>query len=350
MYHDNPEYKEILENFDVDELIGQMILAHDITIVHDKDPDGYTSAAMMYHFIQKLELVNLQSPVRRIPIAHGRAFQEEDLSTKIPFSDVLVVLDQACDEEKIEELKKLCHHLLIVDHHPESINLKEGEVSPYIGLKGNVTKVVVMGFSTCALVDLFLRSYVKDQECLETYQVLSEIVNHYDTWRFGQNPAYDRTVKAFTATFFHYGDEAIPWDAIVSDKEGEGLKVLNQVVVRGESILDVKQRQVQNILKNRVIKRKFLFGGVEYTAGIVYHTDSYDELGSEMLKQYNDIDFALIVALVNDAEKNHRLYLRSNDSRADCSVFARYLGGGGHRNACGATVSARTYFVFFNLL
>ena len=346
MYFEEEAYQNLVDRTELDSLLDRLESATDITIVHDKDPDGFCAAAVMNLFLEHLGLTPLLAKVRRIPVSHGRPFQENDLFEKTGQCDVLIILDHACNRAKICDLSKIANHIFVIDHHPESLDGIDVSEGFYIGTEGNVSRILSTAFSTTALTDLLLRAYYPLSDIYS--EELTSIVNHYDMWLFGEDERFDRRVKAFAAAFFHYGNEAIEWDKIVRDVDG--YVFLTKTIEAGMALLEFKDRQIETILKNRTIKTNFMFDGLPYCVGIAYHTDSYDELGSRMLKELEGIDFAMIVAPMAGDERNHRLYFRSDNAHEDCSVFARYLGGGGHRNSCGALVTPRTYVTFFNLL
>jgi len=344
VYFEKDSYQNLVDRIDVDELLDRIENATDITIVHDKDPDGFCAAALMKLFIEHANSVD--TPIRRFPISHGRPFQEANLFETVGQCDLLIILDHACNRAKICDLKALAKHLLVIDHHPESLDGLDASEGFYNGTEGDVTRIVSTQFSSTALTDLLLRAYYP---LVDVYsEELASIVNHYDMWLFGEDEHFDKRVKAFAAAFFHYGHASIEWDKIVHD--GDGYVYLSRTIDMGLALLEFKNRQIDTILKNRVITTNFMFDGLPYCVAIAYHTDSYDELGSRMVKEIEGVDFAMIVAPIAGDERNHRLYFRSDNQHKDCSVFARYLGGGGHRNSCGAVVTPRTYVTFFNLL
>lgn len=346
MYFEEEVYQNLVDHTELDTLLDRLESATDITIVHDKDPDGFCSAALMNLFLDHMGILPTLTQVRRLPVSHGRPFQESDLFEKTGKCDVLIILDHACNRAKLYDLSKIANHVLVIDHHPESLDGLDASEGFYIGTDGDVSRIISTKFSSTALTDLLLRAYYP---LVDIYsEELTSIVNHYDMWCFGVDEHFDKRVKAFAAAFFHYGHASIEWDKIVRD--GDGYTYLTKTIEAGMALLDFKNRQIDTILKNRVIKTNFMFEGLPYCVAIAYHTDSYDELGSRMVKEIDGVDFAMIVSLIEGDNRNHRLYLRSDDEHEDCSVFARYLGGGGHRNSCGTVVSTRTYVTFFNLL
>lgn len=77
------------------------------------------------------------------------------------------------------------------------------------------------------------------------------------------------------------------------------------------------------------------FGGYEDVA-IINSPILQSELGHRMLVTYPHAPFAVVWHQVPSGK--YRVSFRSEDERVDVSEVARSLGGGGHRNASGATI------------
>lgn len=359
-YVDNQKYFEIAQRLRVSKFIDAIREAHVIKIIHDADMDGFCSAAIMNSFIESsiklTEFVDCDYELERISVKHGVSFQEFDPYGDRPHADVLIVLDQGCLPAKIDQLKTHCNYLLIIDHHPESLDVVDGVQYPSFGEDGvihreNVAKIAYVGFSTTALTDLFFWKYaIKKDRDSEPRKQLAAIVNHYDTWLFPKcsDYAFNDMVKAFAAAAFHDGVSSIEWDRLLrSDIADTGLEYFKSIRKYGDQILAVKRVQDETIAKSRVLIKPFKNHGKDYTVGFVYHSDNYDTLGAEVLRRYPEIDFVVIVSILPSYPRSHRLYFRSTEYRTDCSPFARELGGGGSAQACGATITMKEFCTFF---
>lgn len=110
-------------------------------------------------------------------------------------------------------------------------------------------------------------------------------------------------------------------------------------VETGEILLTQKNIHVQSKIKKvqdielHDIKFKYLNA-----------TENISEIGNEIIKLY---DTPALVYFIND-KNEYVCSLRSSDNHEDVSVVANAFGGGGHRNACGFTLSARQFALIFH--
>lgn len=127
------------------------------------------------------------------------------------------------------------------------------------------------------------------------------------------------------------GLEQVPKTFEAYDAMYEHLMPTQEQVTRdGRTIQQFKQTQMDR-LKRKV--RVVTFAGHE-DVPVLNSSLLQSELGHQLLQWYSDAPFSVVYS--RDPRGGYRCSLRSEDGRADVSVIAKQLGGGGHRNASGA--------------
>lgn len=150
-----------------------------------------------------------------------------------------------------------------------------------------------------------------------------KLIEDYDLWKF----KYDET-KPFMLALDQIPYNFNRWSKL------EDNDYVNNLVQKGKII---------KLYQDSIIKRAIYsyrtcnheIDGVDYK--VIYKNSSccVNEIANELVQNYR-CDFA--VCYHYDDKKNiTRFNLRSIDSKADVSMVARFLGGGGHRNASGLT-------------
>lgn len=102
-------------------------------------------------------------------------------------------------------------------------------------------------------------------------------------------------------------------------------------VSRGQAIAAYRDMLVAEIAERATV---IVIGG-EYGVGVDCTYSLSSDVCHRLLQEWPDTRFA---AAIIRGEQSITYSLRSDDSRADVSVLAKKLGGGGHRNAAGFKV------------
>lgn len=345
-YYENETFWTFVEALNYDHLIDRLVTCNRIHIVHDKDPDGYASCAVLRAFFDYVSKssVNGKYVITSEAMTHGAPFQNKDYST-IPECDLLVILDNAVKESLLKKIAAApAKSIFVVDHHPDT-----AEISDFDECYEKKFLYVLFSkdWSTTALVDAFFRhyahEYIEDGMC----QYLVAAIDTFDRWTFRDNEEWNNTVRAFTAAAFHYGLDNVPWYDIVTDKNGTGLKLFNEVVHKGNAVREFELATAQNIAKSRVTKTIVNVNDKRLKCGIVYHTDFYNVIGVEVMHAHPELDFVVIMTTTNDPVLTHRAYIRSRTGKANAAEVANLLGGGGGINAAGAFMTAKMCYDFF---
>lgn len=296
-------------------------------VIHDKDPDGYCSAALLRYGIEILETPGVVFE----GVGHGKAFQ--NYVPRDTQYETILVLDHAVTPEKRAALLTKTGCLVVFDHHVESggfFQLTPGE--DYLGY-------VHKDYSTTALVYGWLLSLWRRNVMLGDPggQAIASLVDHYDKWRFGTDLVYDEKVHAFIGLVFLKGFDSIPWDRLV-ESGSPCAKLLVDLIAEGRELKVMQDLQVENVCKRYTTYGACIFDEEPRTFAIVFHSDLFDRIASRLIEQNPGLDFVVIVALKKTTTPV-KLYLRSRDDRMDVQRLAAFLGGGGHRNASGAELT-----------
>lgn len=345
-YYENEAFSTFVEELNYDHLIDQLVTCNRIHVIHDKDPDGYASCAVLYAFLEYVSKsgVNEGCVITSEAMTHGMPFQTKDYST-IPDCDLLVILDNAVKASLLSKIAAApAKSILVIDHHPDTAEISEFDECYE---KKFLYVLFSEDWSTTALTDALYRHYAHEYDEDGMCAHLVAVIDTFDRWTFRDDEAWNNMVRAFTAASFHYGLDNVPWYDIVTDKKGTGLKLFNDVVKKGDSVREFELSTAQNIAKTRVTKSIVNVNGKRLKCAIAYHTDFYNVIGVEVMRMHPEVDFVVIATTTNDPVLTHRAYIRSRTGKANAAEVANLLGGGGGVNASGAFMTAKTFYDFF---
>lgn len=108
----------------------------------------------------------------------------------------------------------------------------------------------------------------------------------------------------------------------------------------GTHIVRQQDKLVERLLRTSYMTEQ-TDGNRTFHVAVANSSVMQSEVGNALLGKYPDADFACVWYETHDTALGamvRRLSFRSEDSRTDVSAIAAILGGGGHRNAAGATV------------
>lgn len=359
-YMDLQSYKDYINFVDFDGTYDHFLLLlndHEkeqptITVVHDNDPDGWTAKEIFMAMMAHLNNPNVVTHA----VSHGAPFVSFVNSLPVAESDVLVVLDHACPawvQERFQERFKI---MLIVDHHPETVNLN---------YSNDVVVIKDTRWSTAMLTEGFRVRWMEEHGFVESRisSLLPVMVNHYDTWQFGKPMMedFDQCVKAFIALAFYEGMDQIDWSNLLNSLKAEGTNVDMMVgyVERGLQLQRYQDKAASNIVSRYMAKMETVWFAAPKCEnlsfpdldrpirfGMVFHSDMMDTLADKILDDAS-MDFAVIV-YAKHHEKSYKVSFRSRDDRLGVAEIARFYGGGGHRNSAGAQMSVIDFSYFLS--
>ena len=276
----------------------------DVVIYHHPCVDGYSSA-----FVAKLARSDIQLIPKKI---NNTPINYDDIKGK----NVLMVDIVTDDYEQVNSHAK---NLIILDHHVT--NQKKLADIPYAYFdmhKSGVGLAWEYFFKTDEKMPFFLKA-VQDRDIW--------------TWIYPES-------RNFTDGLYEEVDLDDLTFAIYMDLMDEFLeKNLDRPLFMkyynlGDTLNRIKQKNINSIVKNSNNKYETIINSYIYKIYVFNVTGSFtSDLGNYVATNM-DCDFVVIWSY-NHNEEKYTYSLRSIDSKADVGAVAKFLGGGGHRNAAG---------------
>lgn len=271
-------------------------------IYHNNCTDGFGSALCAYKYFENY-------PSDKRPMYHGGKF-----GTLPPLDDIKNKCVLICDfSYKWLILQKLCSvvkKLLILDHHKTAVDdLKELPDS---------NKIFTMNHSGAYIT---WRFFFRNQPV--PLGIL--YIEDNDLWakKMPNTNEFTATVFSLPFTFEEYGK--LLDENYINDK----------IIPMGKGILQHNTNIIERSLKY-VVPKFMLINDKYYFIAYLNTTELKSELGNKSFTIYPNINFSVMYS--HNDHNNSTIYsLRSLDTASDVSEIAKFFGGGGHRNASGAT-------------
>lgn len=293
--------------------------AHNFKIIYHKNcMDGLASA-----FIAKTTLEKT-GEVQCIALQYGEEqvlFGRDEmigLTHPITKDDIVYFVDFSLKRDLMIELSSMVKEIVVLDHHKtaeENLRGLEDELK-------NVTVIFDMNKSGATLCyDYFadgglenglVFEYIADRDLWNWKLYRTKEINEYI--RFSVKP---NVLESFSEMYTFF-------DPVLFAQNGYVL---------------LKQQEIQVASKVKKVKDTII-NGIDFK--MLNATENISEIGNEICKIYNT------PALIYFFTENDEVVcsLRSIDTLQDVSVVAKALGGGGHRNACGFTLSVDEFYKF----
>ena len=247
--------------------------------------------------------VLFQDKAEYIPVQYGKPVPEMDPGSKI------YIVDFSYPKDVLEQLRSVHKLVMVLDPHKTA----------QADLEGVKDCVFDMTKSGCVMTWEYFHKNEKVPELLLDIQ-------DRDLWKFKR-----KNSKAVHAGLKLLRNQMSEWDLAATDS---GHYV--NLVVKGETLLEAQDLQVESYVKNKI--KIINFQG--YKVGITNATDLASEIGNAIcLDKKLGVDFALIYCITSD---NEVLCSLRSDGDMDVSAIAKKFGGGGHKNASGFVISIGT--------
>lgn len=279
----------------------------DYVIYHKNCADGFGSALAAWLYAKNSNKVD---NVIFFAATHGME----------PPSDVngknLLICDFSYSKATINKLLTKVNKLLIIDHHKSA----EKELTDV----ASINKIFDMSHSGAYLTWCYFFG-------TDNIPLLIKYIEDRDIW-----------TKKLPQT-----DEFAYWFFTIEYKFEEYAKYLDQELLlqciknKGPAFKELNDFYIRQAMDHVVIK----FIGIKdkfYFVGLTNMSILQSDVGNKIMLTYPNIDFSLVYN-INDAAGvagNTRFSLRSTNDHVDVSEIATLFGGGGHRNASGASVGA----------
>jgi len=281
-----------------------------VVLYHKNCMDGLASA---YVATKYFEEANQECIC--LPIQYNEDIYEV-LSSCISTSNDLYFLDFSTDKNTLLSLSVMYKTVTILDHHKTAQeNLKD------INKVSNISCVFDMNRSGAMITyDYFFPIRNKEHESL---RYVIGYVQDRDLWNW--ELPYSKEISEFLN--FKIDSTVNSFRNIVEDFDS------NTAIMIGSTLIHVKTKAVNIKVKNF---RCINIDGIEIVA--LNSTENISEIGNTLCINERKVSMMYFITETLDVA----LSFRSLDSLPDASVLAKKFGGGGHRNACGATVDINT--------
>jgi len=278
-------------------------------IIYHRDMDGVASAAAI------LELVEV-ADCRSIQYGEEPYGVIGDLNKDL----TLYIVDFSFSRELTLEIASKVKKMIIIDHHETAEkNLKDIENEA-----DNIKCIFDMAESGATLCFKYLLDHCEDKNDIMMNKELFNYVKDRDLWYWAM--PFSKEINE------HLSLE-------VDVREVSSFEKFNMVFNRdksqavGRSLLKKTQQSVESKTKDIEKLRRVVIKGQEFL--ILNSTSTISEIGNEICKKYQIPSMQYFILENNDVVFS----FRSINELGPVNGVAKALGGGGHPNACGATVS-----------
>lgn len=222
-------------------------------------------------------------------------------------NDEVYILDFSYPKDILEELKTRVKSLVVLDHHKTAMDdLKDLDYAIFDMNKSGATLAWNYFHADKPVPNLF--RYIEDR----------------DLWKFDLD--HTREICSY-AMMYMYDNRIL--NGLIDDVEDINSDSYIKVVSMGSSICLYEDKQIESSIKKAKLTT---YKG--YKIALLNLTSLISQTGEALYEQL-PIDFSITYFITNDGKVV--LSFRSKGDM-DVSVLAKELGGGGHKNACGAVV------------
>ena len=299
-----------------------------VIFAHSHCTDGLCAASIMKRAINIC--LNTENVVV-VFVRYGeekKALEAEEINSE---TDVYVV-DFSFSREDTLDIAKKCANLVILDHHITALEKLEGIEKE----SNNIEFFFDNNMSGATLVNGFVtKRFLDFGKSQEVVSYVAALVEDRDLWNFKL-----KDTKAF-GEFVFSQIEPNDIDAFSEILFDSDMKKIESYVNLGNILDKNKKKQVNQRLETManpaILEIPYPETSEQVKIIFVNETqpDLVSELGNVICKKFQK-PVCLYKILSNGMVS---LSFRSMDNLIDMSKVAVALGGGGHRNACGAEIS-----------
>lgn len=283
-----------------------------ICIYHNRDLDGYTSAAIVKQAYPDAKLI-------------GFDYGQELPMHQIPGGTPIIMVDVSLPMDKMLELSRHSGYSLTwIDHHISAIN----EYNSFVGDGETFCKAILEnGISACEGTWKFLYPNI---EMPPAVMLLGE----YDTWRNQDKDKWENTILPFQfgMRLCCNSPETFPHELFQIDFNSsiEGVPTLQQIIYEGKIVLKY-QASVNEVQCNKA-SFETTFNGLRAIClnGGGFNSDVFRSV-------YDESKHDIMMPFQFDGNQ-WTISLYTTKDSVDCSVIAKSHGGGGHKKAAGFQV------------
>lgn len=285
----------------------------DLVIYHNNCSDGFAARVLIEDYMTK-NFPNRQ--VEYYPASHYT--EPPDVNGKN-----VLCCDFAYNLKITNELISKSNKFLILDHHLTSMQELKKLSNKYKHFDLNESGASLVWYYYYPNKKLSLMyEYIKARDLWIDIPMIKE----FASWFF-----------SFGFDYHHYTKYMTNNDLFKKDLELYGPQYL---------------KEDENFIKSQIRNSKMILHKYDNKYLFVVYCESYklkSDIGNSLIENeyYKYADFACIV----DYKKNCSIFsLRSTNENYNCSEIAKYLGGGGHRNASGIKLNSRMNYLPLNIV
>ena len=273
-----------------------------ICIYHSRDLDGFTSGAIVRRKYPNAKLIGFDYG-QRLPIE------------EIPSGESIIMIDVSLPMEEMESLAKHSNfNLTWIDHHISAIN---GYKKYTEGKETFLNAILQDGIAACELGWKYLFPN-------ENIPASVTLLGRYDTWRNHDKGEWNEMILPF-----QYGmklicnsPESFPTDLFASNDD-----LVLGIVKNGKVVIKYQQTQNELFCKKAAFEHslngyKAICLNIGMASSMVFQS-VYDETKHDLMMPF----------YFNGSQWIFSLYTTKDG--VDCSVIAKSMGGGGHKQAAG---------------
>ena len=299
-----------------------------VIFAHSHCTDGLCAASIMKRAI------NIFFNTEDIVVVFVRYGEEKKALEQAEIDDKtdVYIVDFSFSREDILDIAKKCANLVILDHHITALEKLEGIEKE----SNNIEFFFDNNMSGATLVNGFVaKRFLDFGKSQEVVSYVAALVEDRDLWNFKL-----KDTKAF-GEFVFSQIEPNDIDAFSEILFDSDMKKIESYVNLGNILDKNKKKQVNQRLETManpaILEIPYPETSEQVKIIFVNETqpDLVSELGNVICKKFQK-PVCLYKILSNGMVS---LSFRSMDNLIDMSKVAVALGGGGHRNACGAEIS-----------
>lgn len=311
-----------------------------IRIFHHDDADGYAAGYLAYKY--EAERVENNSTIRTYDINYNKEFPLELINSE----DKVYILDYSIHPSDMIKLLRITKNVIWIDHHISSIEKYDDWndlIEKASGLE-SIKGIRVNGISGCALTYLYLFNHWNEDALIEFRDTIStenELVTTLTKDFEDSAPKYLQYINDWDIWCHKFPESEMLQIAIANNLSIDLIlnldldtdeSNLNKLLEKGKCYIEYR-----NQWSDQFMKRYAFETVLEYIDGSYKHI-LVANLGNANSKFFgNRIScYDAVVTQCFDGDRwNFSIY--SEDEDFDCSLVARYFGGGGHKGAAGFT-------------
>lgn len=333
-----------------------------VNIFYDTDLDGVSSSGLFLNYLKKKIEESNPGNLEEFHVScqatpHGAGVKdilEAGFKRCAGINNVItVVLDHALTAELNQLIQNAGKLVVWIDHHAihGDFEIDETKLYPLLAdTAANDHSTLGMVFRLYNELAIAKSEKAEDKANHEVLTNCVAVVEHYDTGKafVDKNNPLSSLAKGLNEFFYQSGSysptRSYPMEMLAIANFFNPYETFSEenfhiYIAEGRRILDVKETIVDNVVAASTVIKTVQFPNTEelIKIGLIFHSDSRNELAEAILDTYDDVSLAVVVMLeTRDAVNYAKVSLRARHvSGIDAGKIATVYGGGGHRHAAG---------------